>query len=136
MSTRAGPLRRSGLPEDHGQRANVVAPRRFGLCSRTDRPDEIGENAEMPADAILRREWRRISRFQPIEQAAAVARLDNLDPNLIGAVPGQRPLRANEAPGALPRGSEPRSAPRAAIDEHRAILELEDRRCGRTVAIP
>ena len=50
--------------EDHRERADVVPPDGFGLASRPDRRNEVQQNAKMTADAVLRREWRRLDRVK------------------------------------------------------------------------
>ena len=61
----------------------------FRLARRTDGGDEVGEDAEVAADAVFRRERRRLDRRDGVEQADARAAADDLDPDLIGAVPGR-----------------------------------------------
>ena len=102
MSTRRPVLALSIAPKTIARRADVVAADSFGLAPGPDGRNEIRENAEMPVNAILRRERRRLDRSRRVEQAIALSRPENLDSDLIRPVPGQRAFRADETPCAFP----------------------------------
>ena len=62
--------------------------------------------------------------------------IDHLGLPRIGAVPEQRALGADNAPGALPAGVGALGAPRATIVEDDAVREFVDRIRGRAMRVP
>ena len=136
MSTRRPSSALSMAPKTMASERMLSRPTVSG--SRPDRTAKTKSERtpRMAVDPVLGRERRRLDRTEWIEQTVARARPHNFNPDLVGPVPGQRSLGPDEAPRAFPRRRRALRAPGPPIDKDSAGLELEDRRCGRTLPIP
>src|SRR6202034_1370279 len=73
---------RLGAPngaENHGETADVVVADRLRLDAFANRRHEVMEHAEMPANAIVGSERRRLDRLDRVEEAVALAGSESFD---------------------------------------------------------